>query len=105
MRFKDFEIRPTTYLDRRIRPGNFDVVKWAKHETPMEVLNLDTGKKELSDTYCFTVAHITWNPKEPCWEFKSVGTRFLEYYTEGLCEYILKVIEVLDICREGEDDT
>ena len=94
IRFKDFEIRPTTFLDGHKDPTKFDVVKWQKHE-PIEVYNLSTGKKEMSDSCCFSIAHIYWNEKEPCWEFESVGTRFLKYYEEGLCEFVREWIELI----------
>lgn len=102
MRFKDFEIRPTTFLDGHIEPRRYEVVKWQKHK-PIEVLDLQTGEKKMSDTNCFSVARIYWNDREPCWEFESVGTRFLEYYENGLCEYILKWLELAEIC-DGEKE-
>lgn len=104
MRFKDFEIRPTTYLDGKKRKNRYDVVKWKKADKPFESISLETGEKGMTDTYCFSVAHIYWNEKEPCWEFESVGTRFLEYYEEGLAQFVYKFIEVLDWCREVDDD-
>ena len=42
------------------------------------------------------VAWIDWNDHEPCWEFSSVGTRFIDDYEDGLCEYIKKVLELLE---------
>lgn len=104
MRFKDFEIQPTAYLDGHIEPKQYEVVKWEKHD-PIEVIDLKTGEKKMSDTNCFSIASIHWNDREPCWEFKSVGTRFLRHYEEGLCEYILKWLELRDICdKYNEDD-
>lgn len=100
MRFKDFEIRPTIYLDGIDRPNNYSVVKWYTTDKPREVIDGRTGEKKMQDTFCYSVANIWWNEKEPCWEFKSVGTRFLEDYEEGLCEFIRKYIEILDIVRE-----
>jgi hypothetical protein len=90
MRFKDFEIRPTIFLDGHTDPKKWDVVKWVKREKPERVYDLGLGKYKMSDEYCFSVAFIEWNEKEPCWEFQSVGTRFLEYYEEGLCEFVYK---------------
>ena len=102
--FKDFEIRPTAYLDGHTELGKYDVVKWCKRDKPIEVLNLATGKKEMSDKFCYSIAHIWYNKKEPCWEFKSIGTRFLEDYTDGLSEFILKFIELLDVRTRLEED-
>lgn len=94
IRFKNFEIRPTAFLDGHIDPTKFDVVKWYDHE-PWEAINLRTGKKETSTRSCYSIAHIYWDEKEPCWEFSSVGTRFLEDYEEGLCEFIREWIELI----------
>ena len=43
-----------------------------------------------------TTFELDWNDHEPCWEFSSVGTRFLEDYVDGLSEYILKVLDMLE---------
>ena len=99
MKFKDFEIRPTCFLDGHTDPKSWAVVKWC-HCEPREVIDGETGKKKISDTYCFSVAFLEWNEKEPCWEFKSVGTRFLEDYEDGLCEFILKWIELTNLTRK-----
>ena len=104
MRYKDFEIRPTVFLGGHHEPNKYDVVKWFKHDNPIEVVDLRTGEKKMQDASCYSVAQIYWNEKEPCWEFKSYGTRFLEDYENGLCEYILKYLELLDICREANDE-
>lgn len=103
MKFKDFEIRPTCFLDGHADPKRWDVVKWVNTE-PREVIDGRTGKKKMSDSYCYSVAQIWWNEKEPCWEFESVGTRFLEDYTEGLCEFILKWLELTDLTRRFADE-
>ena len=60
MRFKDFEIRPTCFLDGHTDPKKWDVVKWCKDE-PFETFDLKTGEKKIRDTYCYSVAHIEWN--------------------------------------------
>ena len=102
MRFKDFEIRPTIFLDGHTDPKRWDVVKWCKCE-PREVIDGITGETKMSDTYCFSVASIWWNEKEPCWEFESVGTRFLEYYEDGLCEFVYKWTELADLTRRFDN--
>lgn len=101
MRFKDFEIRPMTFVSNHKDPKKLEVVKWCKCD-PREVIDGLTGEKKISDTYCFSVAFIEWNEKEPCWEFRSVGPRFLEYYEEGLCEFIYKWTELADLTRRFE---
>ena len=92
--FQNFEIRPTAFLDGHIDQNKFDVVKWYDHE-PLEAINLKTGKRETSTRSCYSIAHIYWDEKEPCWEFSSVGTRFLEDYEEGLCEFIREWLELI----------
>ena len=98
MRFKDFEICPASFLDGHTDPKKWNVVKWENCE-PREVIDGRTGEKKVSDRFCFTVAFIEWNDKEPCWEVRSVGTRFLEYYEEGLCEFVYKWLELTDLTR------
>ena len=104
MRFKDFEIRPTAYLDGHHEPNKYDVVKWYKTDSPIEVTDGHTGEKKMQDTFCYSIAHIYWNSKEPCWEFESYGTRFLEAYETGLSEFVLKYLELLNLCKEDVDD-
>lgn len=94
MRYKNFEIKPTTFLDGHIEPNDYQVVKW-ENEPP------GSDRKE----YCFAVAEIRWNPKEPQWEFRSYGTRFLDFYEEGLVDYIAKYIELLECVRAGGEKT
>lgn len=79
-RFKNFEIVPCGEINNKSH--NFELVKWYQYED-----------KEC----CYVVAWIDWNEHEPCWEFSSVGTRFIDDYEDGLCEYIKKVLELLDI--------
>lgn len=85
MKFKNFEIRK---LDNR--PW-FEVVKWQDEHY--------SGKP-----WCYVVAFIKWDPKEPCWEFESVGMRFIDDYEEGLCEFIKKFMECVNVIKEYEDE-
>ena len=45
MKFKDFEIRPTRFFDGHTDPKKWEVVKWG-HCGPMEVIDIETGKKK-----------------------------------------------------------
>lgn len=45
MKFKDFEIRPTCFIDGHTDPKKWDVVKWQCHN-PIEVTDLETGEKK-----------------------------------------------------------
>ena len=104
MKFKDFEIRPTCFFDGQTNPKRFDVVKWYKTDKPINVTDGRTGKENMKDIFCYSVAQILWNDKEHCWEFKSVGTRFLEDYEECLCEFILKWLELTDLTRKFTEE-
>lgn len=104
MKFKDFEIRPTCFLDGHTDPKRWDVVKWCTLEKPERCFNLGSGEYKMSDTYCFSVASLAWNDKNDCWDMSAVGTRFLEYYEEGLCEFILKWIELTDLTRKFTEE-
>ena len=104
MKFKDFEIRPTCFFDGNTNPKRFDVVKWYKTDKPIEVTDGRTGKEKTKDIFCYSVAQIWWNDKEHCWEFKSIGTRFFEDYQEGLCEFILKWLELTDLTRKFTEE-
>lgn len=94
-KFKDFEIRDITYLGDPPKdiPIEFDLVKWQKYE-PYEVTDWQTGEKKLNTKYCFSIARLWWNDHEPCFEFESVGLRYLEYREDGLEEWLLKWCEL-----------
>lgn len=80
MRFKNFEIRECEKGFRK-----YEVVKWRQCMTK-------------NGEYSYPIAYIEYSFKEPFWEFKSIGTRYLENREEGLEEYILEYIELLDTC-------
>ena len=90
MKFKQFEIRKVTFIgdppSKDYHKYNFDVVKWAD-----------------DNSHCFSIGHLEWNKKEPCFEFKSIGTRYLEYREDGLEEWLLKWCEFKEIEYEYEE--
>lgn len=90
-KFKDFEIRDVTYLidPPKDRPIEFDLVKWQDHK-PYEITDLKTGEKKTSTKSCFSIARLRWNDREPCFEFESIGLRYLENREDGLEEWLLK---------------
>ena len=49
MKFKDFEIRPTCFLDGHTDPKRFDVVKWYKTDKPIKVTDGRTGKEKMQE--------------------------------------------------------
>lgn len=87
--WKGFQLREPQYLDGHFEPYKFDLVKWVDHE-PYEYLDLKTGEKKMLSRHCFSIGQLIWNPKEPCFEFKSCGLRYLEYREDGLEEWLLK---------------
>ena len=103
MRFKNFEIRPACFLDGHTDPKKWDVVKWYDHD-PIKVFDLGLGEEKISTRSCYSVGFLWWNDKEPCWEFESVGLRFLRDYEDGLCEFILKWAELADLTRRFADE-
>lgn len=50
----------------------------------------------------FAIAKFYYNFKEPCWEFKSFGTRYLEHYSEGLNEWLLHVMDMFECSIKAE---
>lgn len=83
MRFGKFEIRTPITL----RPPsddyykyNFDVVKWAD-----------------DDSHCWSIGFLRYDKKEPCFEFKSCGLRYLMHREDGLEEWLLKWCELKEV--------
>ena len=91
MRFKQFEIRKITFLGNQptedYHKYNFDLVKWSG-----------------DNSHCWSIGTLRWNKKEPCFEFESVGTRYLEYREDGLEEWLLKWCELKEIEYEHEEN-
>lgn len=81
MRFKQFEIRKPTLLGNPPTDDyfkyNFDVVKWAD-----------------DNSHCWSIARIEYNPDESCFEFSSIGTRYLQFRESGLEIWLLKWSEL-----------
>lgn len=88
MIYRNFEIRK--YTDSVIKDRLlYELIKWCEFD----------GRR-----FCYTVAFIEWNDYEPGWQFKSVGMRFIDDYTEGLCEYIKSYMQLVDVVREIHSD-
>ena len=95
MRFKDvYEIMPSTFMGDNPPKNHWDLVKWKTSEY---------GDK-YRDKYRYVLASIWYDEKEHDWEFKSVGARFFDEYTSGLTDFVKASIEVLECCREKDDD-
>lgn len=91
MRFKQFEIRKPTLLGNPPTEDyykyNFDIVKWSD-----------------DNSHCWSIGYLRWNKKDDCFEFKSVGTRYLEDREDGLEEWLLKWCELKAIAYKYEED-
>lgn len=83
----------------------FDIVKWEQHD-PIEVIDMKTGEKKMSTENCYVVARLVWDSNEPWFDFKSIGTRWLECKpTEAVIDMIMdfankKASELGDINEE-----
>lgn len=99
---EDYQIWDVVYFGKppKDAPIQFDIVKWYKTE-PREVIYVDMDEKicekRMSDEYCFSVGRVVWNAHEPCFEFESVGLRWLE---EKPSEKVIDMI--LKFCAEKE---
>lgn len=89
------------YVDGHHEPHKFDLVKWEDHE-PYEVTDWVTGEKTISTRHCFSVGQLTWDPREPGFEFESIGLRYLQYRVDGLEKFILDFCEMMR--KELEED-
>lgn len=80
MKFKSFEIRETQEYKQ------YEVVKWMK---------------DLDDNpYCDIIAFIDYDFKNKTWKFSSIDIRYLENREDGLEEFILKYLELLDVSNK-----
>lgn len=89
-----FQFRSPTYIDGHFEPYEFDLVKWQDYESPIEVVDLETGERKMSTKGCFSIGTLIWDIDKGWFSFKSVGTRYLEYRIDKLEEWILKFAEL-----------
>lgn len=91
MRFKQFGISKPTFLGNPPTEDyykyNFDVVKWAD-----------------DNSYCWVIGCLKWNKREPCFEFESVGLRYLQDRENGLEEWLLKWCELKQLEYKYEEE-
>ena len=78
-------------------PTRFDIVKWVECE-PYKAIDLKTGEEVVKTKHCYSVGTLEWDKEEPCFEFKSIGLRWLE---ENPSEKIVKMI--LGFCKMMEN--
>ena len=90
------QIADVTYIGKppKDTPPKFDVVKWESSE-PFEAIDIRTGKRETHTEYCYSLGCLEWDAREGCFDFKSVGTRWLEAKPSD------KVVDmIMAFCRE-----
>lgn len=105
-RVDDFQIRDVNYigLPPKNTPPQYDIVKWVQTE-PRKVISWETMKEETVTEYCYSVAHLVWNRKETCFEFQSVGLRWLEANaTKNVIDMVLMFAEEKGKELEAKDD-
>lgn len=97
MRMNEFGLSKISFfgLDKDVFPNQIHVVKWVDCE-PFNAYSIDKQKYITVTTHCYAIGKLKWNEHEPCWEFESVGTRYLEDGTEELNKWIL------DFCNKYE---
>lgn len=91
MRFKQFEIRKPSFIGdpptEDYYKYNFSIVKWAD-----------------DNSHCWVIGRLKWDKKEPCFDFESVGTRYLQDREDGLEEWLLKWCELKETEYRYEED-
>lgn len=98
MRMNEFGLQKVAnffHPDRDLFPNKIHVVKWVNCE-PTKVYSVEKKEYTTMTCYSYVIGQLMWNSHEPCWEFKSVGTRYLEVGTEELNKWLM------DFCNRYE---
>ena len=107
-RVEGYQIRDVSYFGTAPAdaPIRFDIVKWVQEKEPREILSMWTDEKgrwhsgkKISTEYCYSVGTLEWNSHEPCFEFESVGLRWLE---ENPSQRVIDMI--IKFCKEKEKE-
>lgn len=95
MRHNEFGLSKVVFFgsDKDVFPYRIHIVKWEECK-PTETYSLTELKYKTVTSYCFVIGELEWDTKEPGWDFRSLGTRYLEYGTQELNKWIL------DFCRK-----
>ena len=71
----------------------YDIVKWYTHE-PLEVYDMLTREKKTVTESCYVVARLGYDTHEPCFDFESIGLRWLEAHpTQAIIDAITEFAE------------
>lgn len=105
-----FQIRDIIYIglesdsQNKNNPTSFDIVKWEECE-PHEVIDEITNKKKVITKFCYSVGYLEWDEKESCFEFKSVGLRWLEANpTERVIKMTLMFCKMMEVILNLENN-
>ena len=86
---EDFFVEDLTFLREpplRSMPLRFAVSKMERHNPPIKLTDFRTGElRELQYT-SFVVGEFVYNAHEGCFDFESVGTRWLEAHPSAAVE-------------------
>ena len=98
-RIEDLELRTTR--DFYAYPNRLEVVRWYKTE-PREIEIYRTGKKEIRDTFCYTIA--SWNiDRDLDCEVRFIGNRPFELESKEFEDFIL-LLRIGQVWLENELD-
>ena len=106
-RVEGYQIRDVVYFGKppKDAPELYDIVKWNTHDKPFEAIDGTTGERITVTESCYTVGFLEWNRREPCFEFKSCGLRWLEENPpKEVIDMVLKFAEEKGKELEAEDD-
>lgn len=102
MRHNEFALHKARYVDgRNTFPYEIVVVREVQCE-PFTAYSLDEEGYVTRTNYVYSVAHLRWNSKEPCWEFSSVGVRYLADGDTELNKWLLDFCNKYAINGDGE---
>lgn len=86
-------------------PPRFDVVKWYPDPNPHmgTVFHIVNGRVETSEElikeHCYSLGFLEWDEKERCFQFQSIGMRWLEEHPSREVEDM-----ILKFCKEKEQE-
>lgn len=103
MRYNEFGFSKVHFFgsDKDVFPNKIHIVKWVVCDEPYEAISTKDGKKHKYYTYNYAIGELEWDVNEPRWDFRSIGTRYLEDGDVGLNKWILDFCEKYEVC-DGE---
>lgn len=103
-----FQIRDIVYIGTEPFPEDqsnlhgFDIVKWEECD-PHEMIDEITNKRKVITKFCYSVGFLDWDEKESCFDFRSVGLRWLEANpTEKVIQMIIMFCKMMEIILSSE---